>query len=564
MLALVVVTCIAYAGSLDTPLLLDDPTYITKSAAIRRTPSLIGLLLDPRAVVSLSLRWNYLSGGVAVEGYHLLNLLAHAATSLVVFLLAFATLKLPVFETRYDRAAPAAAATVAALFALHPIQTESVTYIIQRAEVFVSFGILACLLALARMRERSSAVGLTLLAVASLVGAYSKPSFVVAPVVMAVYDLCFLSRGRWRELRLRWPVYAVAAATAALTLFLTTNRGSFGSETAGFEIEGIAPLDYLASQFGVIVYYLWVVLWPTDLCFDCGYRGPWPVLASPLGDSVAVPLAILVALAVAGLATWKRYPFLAFAVFASGIALAPTSSFVPLSDFYVEHRMYLPVAFVALALVPVFADAGRSLVQRFSVDRVAVAWTGRVLAVVVCGSLTVLTAMQNELLGDPIALLEDALATAPQNERAHYNLANAYKRRGDLDLAIPHYKAAIELRPNVARSYMNLGGIYLNRGDALRALEIYRAGAENNPKVAMAHRNVATALLRVARWEEALAAADASLAIEPNSVNGRKLRATALDKLGRSTEAIEDYRKVLAANPRDENVRARLRAMGAL
>jgi len=150
------------------------------------------------------------------------------------------------------------------------------------------------------------------------------------------------------------------------------------------------------------------------------------------------------------------------------------------------------------------------------------------------------------------------LAHAPQNERVHYNLANAYKRLGRLDDAIPHYEAAIRLLPNVVRSYQNLGSLYLEQGKIEDALRVYVAGAKAKPEAAMAHRNVASACLRLGRAEEALAAAERSLRIEATSANGRRLAGDALFALGRGAEAAEQWRAGLAASPRDTGLSERL------
>jgi len=555
---LLAATAAAYRSGLDTPFLLDDPINITRNALIQRPLSLAALLSDPRAVVTASLRWNYLAGGVAVGGYHVLNVCAHALTGLLVFVLAWATLNLEVFRGRYAGSAEHLAGVVALVFLLHPMQTESVTYVIQRAEIFAAAGLVGALLALVAMKDGISPGSMALLAAACVFGVYSKPSFVVVPALLLVYDACLLSHGNVATALRRWPAYLLATVAAAATLALTKWSGGFAGNTAGFDVEGITPTDYLSAQFGVIVHYLRVALWPNDLCFDCGYRGPWPVLPTVLSDSVLLPAAILAVLAAASLALRRRHPPLPFAVFASAVVLSPTSSIVPLADFYVEHRMYLPIAFLALALVPALHDLAAAAASRLAIPAqvLRVALVGAAAATVL--ALAGATMDRNELLSDPVALMEDSLEHAPQNERVHYNLANAYKRLGRLDDAIPHYEAAIRLLPNVVRSYQNLGSLYLEQGKVEEALRVYLAGADARPEVAMAHRNVASAYLRLGRAEEALAAAERSLKIEAGNANGRRLAGDALLALGRSAEAAESWRAGLAAAPGDAGLRERL------
>ena len=562
-LALLAVTVFSYLGALQTPFLLDDPVHITKNTVIQRPLLLSALLADPRAVVTLSLRWNYLMGGLDVAGYHALNIAAHALTGFLVFALSWATLGLMVFRDRYLRHRESLAAVAALIFLLHPIQTESVTYIIQRAEVFAAAALLASLLALLAMRDRVTPRGLAALVSACVVGAYSKPSFAVVPALLLLFDVCFLSRGSWKSFASRWPVYLVATLATLLSFSVSQSSGSLSGNTAGFEMEGITALGYLSTQFGVIVHYLRVTLWPSNLCFDCGYRGPWPVLPTFLGDSVLLPLGILTSLVAASVACWKRQPLATLAVLGSAVVLLPTSSALPLADFYVEHRMYLPIALLALALVPLTHEACTWLAKRTGAPQNVLRFGQLALAGGVVVALAGATHARNVLFSDPIALMEDSLARAPQNERVHYNLANAYKRLGRTDDAIPHYQAAIELLPNIIRSYQNLGALYMQQGKPELALDVYLAGVAAKPEVAMAHRNVANAYLRLSRGEEALAAADRSLRLDPSSPNGYRLRGDALLKMGQRSEAIAAWRDGLARVPSDTELQERLSAMGS-
>ncbi len=580
--ALWIAATAAYAGSLGTPFLLDDPINITKNPQIQLPLSIASLITDPRALVTASLRLNYLAGGFAVTGYHVLNIVAHAIAGTLVFLLAETTLRLPVFRRNDgttahgdERRTDALAAVIALIFLVHPMQTESVTYVIQRAEIFVGAALTASLLAFSNMRDRVSARTLVALAVSCVAGIYSKPSFAVVPALLVVYDLCFLARGPileesrsgqsgarltglFTEIARRWPAYAMATVAAVWTFVLTKTRGGFEAETAGFDLAGITPLDYLAAQLGVVVQYLRVALWPSRLCFDCGYRGAWPVHATFLGDSVAIPAVLLIAIAAGALALWRRQPLATFAVFASAVVLTPTSSLLPLADFYVEHRMYLPIAFLAMAAVP----AVDSALQRFVPRANAAGRIGAALAVVVATTLAIATTRRNALLSDPVAMMEDSLAQAPNNERVQYNLANAYKRLGRTADAIPHYEAAIRIAPNVVRSYENLGSLYAEIGKNEDSLRVYLAGAAAKPDAGMAHRNVASAYLRLNRPQEAFEAAKKSLEVERGNANGFRLLGASLEKLGRAGEAAEAYREGLAANPGNPALTASLAALG--
>lgn len=220
--------------------------------------------------------------------------------------------------------------------------------------------------------------------------------------------------------------------------------------------------------------------------------------------------------------------------------------------------MYLPIAFLAMAVAVGFHSVTNSVGLPPGTARIV----RPSAAVAVLLALAVMTNARNQMLADPIALMVDSLEIAPQNERVHYNLANAYKRLERYDEAIPHYETAIKLLPNVVRSYQNLGSLYLAKGDVEKALEVYVAGAAAKPEAAMAHRNVAVAALRLNRAGQALDAADRSLTIEPRNLNGLRLRGDALVQLGRRSEGIESWQAAQKLSPNDPGLKERLASEG--
>jgi tetratricopeptide (TPR) repeat protein len=286
------------------------------------------------------------------------------------------------------------------------------------------------------------------------------------------------------------------------------------------------------------------------------------VLSSPLGDSVLIPAVILAALAVAGLVLWRRYPPLLFAVAAGAAVLAPSSSIVPLADFYVEHRMYLAIALMALVLVPAAYLGISRLGERMGMtpDRLRV--TRQAAAAIVCIALGLLTLQRNTVYADKLVLMQDTLAKAPNSERLQYNIANEYGRRGEVDKAIEHYKEAIRIAPRIVRGYMNLGSLYMKNGRMEEALQTFLGGVAAKPENAMAHRNTASAYLRLQRPQEALASAERAIALDPGAANGHKLRAQALQALGRRQEAVESMRKASELNPGDGEIKKKLAEMG--
>ena len=238
---LVVAVCVPYANSFHGPFVFDDVPSIVANRSIRHLWSTQVLAASPdaitttgRPVVNLSLAINFALGGLAVEGYHVVNLALHVLAALALLALVRRTLLLPMLSARFGQASTALAMVVALLWALHPLQTESVTYIVQRAEAMVGLFYLLTLYGLLRgataVRPRAwyaATVGICALGMAS------KEVMVSAPLLALVYDRIFLA-GSFREsLRRRWGLWLALAATWALLALVFHLSGSRGG-SAGY------------------------------------------------------------------------------------------------------------------------------------------------------------------------------------------------------------------------------------------------------------------------------------------------------------------------------------------
>ncbi|HEX7598176.1 MAG TPA: hypothetical protein VF518_08170, partial [Polyangia bacterium] len=294
----------AYANSFHGPFLFDDVPSIIENQSIRSLGSLQVLAAPPdaittagRPVVNLSLAINYAIGGLAVEGYHVVNLALHILAALALFALVRRTLLLPTLSAQFGAAATGLALAVALLWAVHPLQTESVTYVVQRAEAIVGLFYLLTLYCFLRGatadRGRAwyaAAVG------ACALGMASKEVMVSAPLVTVLFDRTFLA-GSFREsLRRRWRLWLAMAATWALLALLhhlSRNRGG----SAGFGL-GMTAWAYARTQFGCIMHYLRLTVWPTPLVLDYGYP-----IARTAAEIVpyALGVFVLIAATVAGL-----------------------------------------------------------------------------------------------------------------------------------------------------------------------------------------------------------------------------------------------------------------------
>ena len=323
--AIVLATAAAYSNSLGGSFLFDDITDIVDNKTIRHLWPIqdVFVMKDAsrtvvrgRPVVNFSLAINYATGKLEPLVYHVTNLLIHVLAGAALFGIVRRTLLLPSLERRFAASATPLAAAVALIWSLHPLQTESVTYVVQRYESMMGLFFLLTLYAAVRCGtsphpRRWEAVAV----LASLLSAGCKEVAVSIPPVILLYDRAFLS-GSFREaLQRRWPIYLGLSATwlvLAGLLMLSPSR----VEWAGYGLH-ISWIEYARSQFGVVLYYLRLSFWPRPLVLDYG----WPVArsASEIVPAAAVILG-LAAATVWALVRWPKWGFLGACFF---LILAP-------------------------------------------------------------------------------------------------------------------------------------------------------------------------------------------------------------------------------------------------
>ena len=482
-----VVLCLAvlcaYANSLPGAFVFDDLESIPENPSIRNIVRLDTVLSPPRQstvagrpILNLSLALNYAVDGLRVHGYHALNIALHILAALTLFGILRRTLELPSLSPRYRRASVPLAFAVSLLWALHPIQTGSVTYIIQRAESLMGLFYLLTIYCLLRSAQSTQPLRWGLYAVVSCaLGMGTKEAMATAPIVALLYDRIFLS-GTWRDVfRKRGPLYAGLGATWIILGVMMATTASRGG-TVGFGMTA-TWWEYAATQFGVILHYLRLVGWPSPLVLDYG----WPI-ATKLSQIAIPAIGVVILLCLTAWALWRnaKIGFLGAAFF---LILAPTSSVVPIRDAAFEHRMYLPLACVLTFLVTgahalmtrrkaaeaaavqgenrATPDDGASTTERvrwveIAASRILIA---SVLIAIAFGATTI---VRNRDYRTEISIWQDAVKKRPGNWRAHDVLGIAYARVGDYQGAVESHTEALELNPNSGLTYYNRGTTYLN------------------------------------------------------------------------------------------------------
>jgi tetratricopeptide (TPR) repeat protein len=641
--ALIVLAAVAvYHNSFAGALIYDDLDAIIENQTIRQLWPVWSVLSPPRGgqtvtgrpLLNLSLAVNYAISGLNVWSYHVTNLLIHVAAALLLFGILRRTFLLPAMCERCGSAAVVLALAGALLWTVHPLQTESVTYIAQRAESLMG---LFCLLTLycvirgaagtvpifarAKMGLSPSAgvkagpkgtvpffaehdarqnkfvggkkgdcprgekgdcppwswVWYAAAVLACLLGMACKEVIVTAPLIVLLYDRTFLAGSFVEALRRRWGLYLGLAATWGLLACLVLSTGLIGRQA---ELGSPGFWSYARTQPGVILHYLRLSVWPHPLCLDYA----WPV-ANTLGEILpgVIVVGVLLAATVWGLITQKAWGFLGAWFF---LILAPTSSILPLAELEFEHRMYLPLAAVAVLTVTggyavwdwllallvsqrgqsPFSPAMTSGKTGLSAAKKgtgpgAKKGTGPGLdpmlrwaapAVVLAAVLVALgwaTVARNENYHSAPAFWQDAVDKHPRSFYVHYALGNALASSDRTREAMEHFEESLRLKPDYFLAHNNLGRVLAFLGRTAEAIEHYRQALRARPDYAEAHYNLANALAHTGNAKEAIEHYQEALRLKPQYVEAHNNLANFFAGLGKSREAIEHYQEALRLRP---------------
>jgi tetratricopeptide (TPR) repeat protein len=470
--------------------------------------------LHLRQVTYFTFYLNYLAGGNNATGFHAVNVLIHVANAILLFYLLRRFIE------------PATAAVAAAVFLVHPLQTEPVFYVYQRSTLLACFFSL-CGLCAFQARRYWLAVLLFFLAFES------KESALAVPLALG---LLYEHRAR------KWLVVGAAVAgAAALGILVYRQEATVGIGAAS----AVTPWSYLGTQLRVIYTYLRLLVWPYPQSIEYDFSG-----AQALWLRI-FEIAGLAAIVAAGLWAFRseRWKLAGLAILAFFLLLAPTSSIIPSTDAAFEHRLYLPMMAFSLLLAWVL-----SLIPKRTT-----------ITAIVLVILAMLTLSRQAVWASDVALWKDAVSHAPRKARAWFNLGSAQTKE-DPQGARTSLRRAIELQPhfpealvsfgvleqnahNVPQAVLyfqeairqdekhwpawyNLGNAWFSMGQYDRAIVSFHRTLNLNRDYYLAHYNIAVAHLAAGRAREAVPHIRTVLDWEPNSAEARQLLNDALKRSG--------------------------------
>jgi len=540
-LTLCLLGLVAYSNSLFNSFHFDDFPSIVNNVSIRSLDHLHDLWhIEPtRFLTFFSFALSYHFDGLHVLGYHVFNLILHIATTILIWIFIFLTLNRPILSTKIPLAtAPWIAFFIAAIFLIHPLQTQALNYIYQRSILLAAFFYMASLVLFIKANliweDKSESIngklyyGVSLFcAVLSL---FSKENAISLPFILWVYQSYFFKKNKnsqWQQLIpffLTLLIVPLSWGVLNLQSFIGIHK------TVENLAQGLTVREYALTQPLVILTYLKLLAFPLHQRVDYDYTAVttfmnWPLLAS---------LSLLILILAMAIILKDKFRLLSFGIIWFFLTLMPESSFWPNKDLIFEHRLYLPLLGFSIFLVTgVF----------YSCQEKRILLSIRILILLVIG-FACLTYQRNKIWKNELTLWDDAIHQSPKDSRAYLNRGAAYHKMGDLDHALEDYNMVIGLGIIDPVTLSNRGLIFEKKGEFDLALANFNLAISINPNYAGTYINRGILYRLEGKYD--LAIADFSKALEflPVDAGLHQQRAVCYFLNKEYDKAREDLKKV--------------------
>jgi len=580
MLLLVVLVVIVYGNTFHASWHLDDRTNILDNANVHvsslsvddwsrsvvrpfkyQENASIGLSGLYRPVAMLTFAFNWFLGGADVFGYHLVNISLHCATTILLFFTCVSLLSTPAAHVRYQENKYFIAFLATTLWALHPIQTQAVTYIVQRMAVLAGLFYLSGILFYVKGRM-AQAFGKRLrffsMGVLSfLLAMGSKQNAITLPLAWLLVEIVFFRpTGFWTQRRLGWKEIVIVAGLAAffMAVLFYWRSDPLATILHQYDRRPFTMFQRVLTEFRVLIFYLGQIFYPIpqqfsivhDVDISTGWLTPWTSLGAMLLISTMIGGALFI---------MRRWPLLSFAVLFFFLGHAVESTIFPL-ELVFEHRNYLPSLFLFL---PVAAGIAFLLEKYRKENRLMYVLIICFSALIVLG-LGMGTYIRNSVWQDEKRLWRDAVQKAPSLARPYQLLALAFEKEGKLSAALSLHQKALTLKdpePELSRfvSLSNMGNIYRKKGDYPKAILYLKeaVSVEQGPYKQRVRLNLALCLLNVQDVEQALLHIDDGLKKQKNNTRFLAVKGFILARQGKADQALAYFQQVLKQSPYDRD-----------
>lgn len=522
----------------------DDDLYVTENETIQAPFDNWGEIWDINRqlvgnyhpMTELSLAFNYAISGYEISSYHWTNILLHLMNTFLVF----------AFIMQVTRGKLWVAGVTAALFGLHPMHVESVTWIAERKDVLYTFFFLSGLMAFVRYIRTGKGVFYAAALALFVFSCLSKPAAVVFPMVLLALE--FFLRKKYTPILLvdKIPFFVISIAFGLLTLKAQESANAVGDMAAFSFLQRI----YFAS-YGFIMY---IVKFLVPVKLSAFYPYPHPVTDIPPFFMVA-PLIVL-AIVLLALYSLKKTKIIAFGMLFYAFTVALVLQFISVGDAILADR-YTYVPYIGLAFI-----VGWGFHRLFQLPKAryqnlqyaALSGLGIVLLI-----FSYSTYQRTQIWKDPVTMWTDVVTKYPASKVAWNNRGHHFRQISEeagpeqkqelLMKALDDYNKALSYDPKYGLSWSNKGKVYFELNLYEQSIESYNKALEYNPDRAIDYVNRGAALTLTGEVEKGLEDFNKAISLDADIIQGYQNRGITYDQLGQLDKAIADYNEVLRLDP---------------
>lgn len=569
------VAFVAYSNTFQVPFQFDDRPNIVNNPNVQikvLTWERVGQLikntypLTIRVFSYFTLALNYYFGEFDVFGYHLVNFFIHIASGIFLYWFLRLTFCLPFLREKYGPLSYPVSLLASLTFVSHPIQTQAVTYIVQRMASMAGMFYLLSMILYIKGRLASKKVKVYYfggVGLSYLFGIFSKENVALLPLLIVLYEFFFFQKldlsPRGKKVVL-WLI-GTLLILGAFGLILWGPR-YYNEIVEGYQIRDFTLEERVLTQFRIVLYYLTLLVFPHPSRLNLDYDF---LISRTFFDPPATLISILIIAGLIGYSIWvaKKNPVLSYFILWYFGNLVIESSIFPLEMVY-EHRLYLPAVgpFVLFSLL--VARGIEKLRHRISnpmngaeaIERQS-SWMGKikpnliegVVFFVIILLLSMGTYFRNEIWKDEVELWKDCLKKSPHKARPYVNLGFAYLQAGIYDRALQATQDALKIDPKFANAYYNMSIIYQKTGDLKQAVDMGKKALEIDPDLHMAYYSLGGIYFEKGEYQESVEAYKKFLKVFPHFPNVHHLLGIVYAARKQFDQAINEFEYEIRINP---------------
>lgn len=507
-----------YSNIWQAPFQFDDYRVIVKNESLRDITDIQRIWTEngkARFLPTLSFAINYFLEGEKTFGYHLVNIGLHFLNSLWVYFLISLILRTPKMSGMYSQETAFYLASFSAFtFLVHPLQTQAVTYIVQRIASLATFFYLGAIVLYLKARSGSgnlyygAALGMTLGAM------FCKENSATLPVAIAMTELFFIPQEKNEKLKTFIQLLPFLAMLVIVPYLVHADSARHDIDQDVFmpiQVKALPRGQYFFTELNVLCTYLRLFFFPVNQNLDYNY----PVAHSLMEPKTMACALVLLGFFAVGVFFLKRNRLISFSVFWFFLTLSVESSIIPIRDVIFEHRMYLPLAGCAIIfpmmIFFIFKILSRSMIA------------GAVIVLVFSG----MTYARNNVWCSGASLWEDVIRKSPDKARGYIKLGGVYTLQKDPAKALEAYQRGFEVAlrlkvkgapidPLFANIYNNLSLYYAKANDLDRAIELLKEAVKISPTFVVLYENLGLFYSRKGDFSQAIASWEEAIKVNPD------------------------------------------------